>query len=85
MSIIYEWIAEERDPNGEITETSVWPTRADAIACAAETPGTRVALVRDHPDDGRAWAYCGRDGTLPTAFRDASGHEIVPVPKRFRR
>lgn len=56
-----------------------------AIAYRADEAHARIALVRDHPRLGRAWAYVGEGNTLPDHFTDAYEHPTETIPQRYRR
>jgi hypothetical protein len=85
MAVEYQWCTETRD-DGETIETSVWPTRDDAIRFARATANTVVVLVRDTPTR-RLWAYGAIEcDPMPLVFEDAWGSLTgVRVPTRFRR
>jgi hypothetical protein len=91
MATHYEWAIETLDrpdsPEAEIVDVDHADTYAEAAGRAGRLTHARIALVRDWEDatgyGGRAWAYV-EAGALATHLEDASGRQVVPVPKRFR-
>lgn len=85
MSVIYEWIVEVVE-DGEIIDTDYFSSYANAASAAsrlaADGDTTRIALMRDHPRDGRGWAYVA-GCVMPKTFSDASGAQTHSVPQRF--
>ena len=83
MSVVYEWVVEEVDSDGDIVETAAWDTLSDCRKQMAKVnePGCHweLCLVRNqgNNDQGlqdRQWAYVV-DGELPDEF---DGGAIVP-------
>jgi hypothetical protein len=82
---LYEWCTETRDEYEDITDTSVWPSKDEAVRFARDTERTAVVLIRDTPTE-RLWAYGAIEGDLPEVFSDAYGDQTaVRVPARFRK
>jgi hypothetical protein len=93
MTVVYEWDVEEvtavesdEHEEGEVLEHFHQTCYADALAFSRTQPAEgckyELVLVRDD-DNGRSWAYCNEDGTLPSHFEDAYNNETAKVPKRF--
>jgi hypothetical protein len=101
-TVIIEWLVEvleapDADGDGDIYETTVCDTYAEAVRMAAQLCEAhslhhhRIGLVRDRGNDiegiiDRQWAYVGPDGKLPTHF-DWCGGETggAMVPARYHK
>lgn len=82
----YEWVVEQIDGNGDITDCEYMPSLADVEAYSRHLTGRiDVGLVRNvWESDGtladRQYAYALADGSIPDTF-EGGAH----VPKRFRQ
>ena len=85
MGVEYEWVLEEIDNTGDVVERDAHTSAVSAVAAAADTRWTSLALVRDVFDsrDGglidRQYAYVDA-GRLPECFGDGR-----KVPKELHR
>ncbi len=86
--VIYEWICEQLDADGDVVDVNHFTTREEAQQHQEE--GDNIGLTRDTGDEDRGltdrlWAYVQADGTLPLYFSDSLGEATgIAVPKRFR-
>lgn len=87
MTVGYEWIVEVVDEDGDILDTTAWPTAREAVFHMADKlpdgHGYDFGLVRNDGDDveglaDRQWAYV-RNGALPDEFDGGAA-----IPKRLR-
>ena len=87
MAVEYEWVVEAWE-DSEVVETEYYATYRDARrAHNADTERGKlvtIALLRDHSDDGRLWAYLTDDGLLPEHFTNSWGQPDCKVPAKYR-
>lgn len=91
MSVSYEWLVEEIDADGDITDVVHFNDAASALrhALGVRARGVRAdyGVVRDRIDASgyhcRAWAYADDSNALGTHFLDAADEEVARVPARF--
>ena len=73
----YEWDIETMEEE-DITDHN----HSDLIPTEQLMANEVLVLVRDSGRDSRSWAYC-ENGKMDAVFRDAFGHGVCTVPKRF--
>lgn len=91
MSVYYEWLVEEIDADGDITDVVHFNDAASALRHALDVRARGVradyGVVRDRIDASgyhcRAWAYADDSNNLGTHFLDAADEEVARVPARF--
>ena len=91
MGVSYEWLVEEIDADGDITDVSHFNDAASALRHALDVRARGVradlGIVRDRVGaDGylcRSWAYANRANEIGSWFLDACARPVVQIPARF--
>ena len=91
MGVSYEWLVEEIDADGDITDVAHFNDAASALRHALDVRARGVradlGIVRDRIDASgylcRSWAYADADNRIGAHFLDAADEEIARVPARF--